>query len=314
MPQEAFLFTGIVRDNIAYGRPAASDEDVEAAARAVGAHDVVAGLPNGYLTVLGERGGSLSSGQRQLIALARAQLADPALLLLDEATSNLDLATESRVNAAMRAVARGRTTIVIAHRLQTAAAPTASCCSSGRVRKPAPTPSCWRRTGPTRACGVPSTLAAEPATAGHGACPPRPVPSLRRPVPPSPALVPGRSSFGSNAATLGTEAGLTSAHPESKVSPMPLIPAPSIRSGVSRAVKIRRLSRQWGCSRLSVLSRLQRWMMTAAGAATGHTCDGSVGSGRRITRSRAWRSCRPTCSFTPATPSSGSRDQRKAHM
>ena len=120
VPQEAFLFTGTVRDNIAYGRPAASDAQVEAAARAVGAHDVVAALPGGYLTQLGERGGSLSSGQRQLVALARAQLADPALLLLDEATSNLDLATESRVTAAMQSVARDRTTIVIAHRLQTA--------------------------------------------------------------------------------------------------------------------------------------------------------------------------------------------------
>jgi ATP-binding cassette subfamily B protein len=120
VPQEPFLFTGTVRDNIAYGRPQATDAEVETAARDVGAHDVVAGLPSGYLTELSERGGSLSSGQRQLIALARAQLADPALLLLDEATSNLDLATESKVNAAMRSVARNRTTIVIAHRLQTA--------------------------------------------------------------------------------------------------------------------------------------------------------------------------------------------------
>jgi ATP-binding cassette subfamily B protein len=120
VPQEAFLFTGTVRDNIAYGRPSATDADVEAAARAVGAHDVIAALPNGYLTVLRERGASLSSGQRQLIALARAELADPTLLLLDEATSNLDLATESKVTAAMRRVARDRTTIVIAHRLHTA--------------------------------------------------------------------------------------------------------------------------------------------------------------------------------------------------
>jgi ATP-binding cassette subfamily B protein len=120
VPQEAFLFTGSVRDNIAYGRPSATDAEVEAAARAVGAHDTIAALPNGYLTVLTERGGSLSSGQRQLIALARAELADAALLLLDEATSNLDLATESRVTAAMRRVSRNRTTIVIAHRLQTA--------------------------------------------------------------------------------------------------------------------------------------------------------------------------------------------------
>jgi ATP-binding cassette subfamily B protein len=120
VPQEAFLFTGTVRDNIAYGRPDATDVEVETAARSVGAHDVIAALPNGYLTTLTERGNSLSSGQRQLIALARAELVDPVLLLLDEATSNLDLATESRVTAAMRRVAHDRTTIVIAHRLQTA--------------------------------------------------------------------------------------------------------------------------------------------------------------------------------------------------
>jgi ATP-binding cassette, subfamily B, bacterial len=120
VPQEGFLFSGTVRDNIAYGRPSASDAEVEAAARAVGAHEMIAALPHGYLTQLGERGGSLSSGQRQLIALARAELTDPALLLLDEATSNLDLATEARVTAAMQRVARDRTTIVIAHRLQTA--------------------------------------------------------------------------------------------------------------------------------------------------------------------------------------------------
>ena len=120
VPQEAFLFTGSVRDNIAYGRPGASDTEVEAAARAVGAHDFIAGLPGGYLHELAERGRSLSAGQRQLIALARAELVDPVLLLLDEATSNLDLATEARVAAAMQRVARGRTTIVIAHRLQTA--------------------------------------------------------------------------------------------------------------------------------------------------------------------------------------------------
>ncbi|HEX5404488.1 MAG TPA: ABC transporter ATP-binding protein [Pseudonocardiaceae bacterium] len=120
VPQEGFLFTGTVRDNIAYGRPDAADADVEAAARAVGAHDFVAALPGGYLHELAERGRSLSSGQRQLIALARAELVDPAVLLLDEATSNLDLVTEAKVAAAMRHVARSRTTVVIAHRLQTA--------------------------------------------------------------------------------------------------------------------------------------------------------------------------------------------------
>jgi ATP-binding cassette subfamily B protein len=120
VPQESFLFSGTVRDNIAYGRPSASDAEVEAAARAVGAHEFVASLPGGYLHELSERGRSLSAGQRQLIALARAELVDPAILLLDEATSNLDLATEARVSAAMRQITSTRTSIVIAHRLQTA--------------------------------------------------------------------------------------------------------------------------------------------------------------------------------------------------
>ena len=120
VPQEGFLFSGTIRDNIAYGRPEATDADVEAAGRAVGAHDFIAHLPGGYRHELSERGRSLSAGQRQLIALARAELVDPAVLLLDEATSNLDLATEARVSAAMDRVAHGRTTILIAHRLQTA--------------------------------------------------------------------------------------------------------------------------------------------------------------------------------------------------
>jgi ATP-binding cassette subfamily B protein len=120
VPQEAFLFTGTIRDNIAYGRPDATDEEVEAAAAAVGAQELVASLPHGYLTQVTERGRSLSAGQRQLIALARARLVDPAILLLDEATSNLDLASEARVQRAMRIVAEGRTTLLVAHRLPTA--------------------------------------------------------------------------------------------------------------------------------------------------------------------------------------------------
>jgi ATP-binding cassette subfamily B protein len=122
VPQEAFLFSGTIRDNIAYGRPEAGDAEVEAAARAVGAHAFIARLSGGYHHELTERGRSLSSGQRQLIALARAELVDPVLLLLDEATSNLDLVTEAHVAAAMQKVSHGRTTVVIAHRLQTARA------------------------------------------------------------------------------------------------------------------------------------------------------------------------------------------------
>jgi ATP-binding cassette subfamily B protein len=120
VPQEAFLFTGSIRDNIAYGRPEATNGEVETAARAVGAHDFIAALPGGYGHQVAERGRSLSAGERQLIALARAELVDPAILLLDEATSNLDLANEARVVAAMQQLSADRTTIVIAHRLQTA--------------------------------------------------------------------------------------------------------------------------------------------------------------------------------------------------
>jgi len=121
VPQEAYLFSGSVAEAIAYARPSASDEDVEAAARAVGAHEMIMHLSGGYDHEVGERGRNLSAGQRQLIALARAELADPDILLLDEATAALDLASEAAVTAATDELAARRTTIVVAHRLTTAA-------------------------------------------------------------------------------------------------------------------------------------------------------------------------------------------------
>lgn len=121
VPQEAYLFAGTVRDAIAYGRPDATDAEVEAAARAVGAHEMIATLDGGYLHEVSERGRNLSAGQRQLMALARAELVDPDILLLDEATAALDLATEAQVNHATDRLAGRRTTLVVAHRLTTAA-------------------------------------------------------------------------------------------------------------------------------------------------------------------------------------------------
>jgi ABC-type multidrug transport system fused ATPase/permease subunit len=119
VPQEAFLFSGTIGDNIEFGRPDASDSEIEAAARAVGAWDFIAALPEGDATEVGERGAQLSAGQRQLVAFARALIADPRILVLDEATSNVDLHTEGRIEAGLRRLLAGRTAIVIAHRLST---------------------------------------------------------------------------------------------------------------------------------------------------------------------------------------------------
>jgi ATP-binding cassette subfamily B protein len=119
VPQEAFLFSGTVADNIGFGRPGAVAEQIEAAARAVGAWDFIAALPDGVHTEVGERGVQLSAGQRQLVAFARALIADPRILVLDEATSNVDLHTEGRIEAGLRRLLAGRTAIVIAHRLST---------------------------------------------------------------------------------------------------------------------------------------------------------------------------------------------------
>jgi ABC-type multidrug transport system fused ATPase/permease subunit len=119
VPQEGFLFSGTIRDNIAFGRPDAGDDEVRAAARAVGAHEFIERLPDGYDTEVGERGGNLSAGQRQLVAFARAAAADPRILILDEATSNVDVRTEAQIERGLRRLLAGRTAIVIAHRLST---------------------------------------------------------------------------------------------------------------------------------------------------------------------------------------------------
>jgi ATP-binding cassette subfamily B protein len=117
--QDVFLFHGTVRDNVAYGRPEASDVDVEAAARIAEAHEFIVGLPDGYDTIVGERGQKLSGGQRQRLSIARALLTDAPVLVLDEATSAVDNETEAAIQRSLASVAGNRTLVVIAHRLST---------------------------------------------------------------------------------------------------------------------------------------------------------------------------------------------------
>jgi ATP-binding cassette subfamily B protein len=117
--QESYLFGGTVADNIRFGRPSASREEVVGAARAIGAHDFITRLPDGYDTDVANKGGRLSAGQRQLVAFARAFLADPDVLILDEATSSLDVPSERLVQRALRTILAERTAVIIAHRLST---------------------------------------------------------------------------------------------------------------------------------------------------------------------------------------------------
>jgi ATP-binding cassette subfamily B protein len=119
VPQDAFLFSGTIEENIRYGRLEASHDEVVAAAKAAGVHEYIMHFELGYETPVGERGHSLSAGQRQLVCLARAILADPPILILDEATSNVDTTTERIMQASLKKLSKGRTLLIIAHRLST---------------------------------------------------------------------------------------------------------------------------------------------------------------------------------------------------
>jgi ATP-binding cassette subfamily B protein len=119
--QDPFLFSASVRENIAFGAPGASDEDVEQAALLAQAHEFIAELPEGYDTIIGERGITLSGGQRQRLAIARALVKNPRILILDDATASVDATTEARIRLGLREAMKGRTTLIVAHRLSTIA-------------------------------------------------------------------------------------------------------------------------------------------------------------------------------------------------
>jgi ATP-binding cassette subfamily B protein len=157
VPQEPYLSAGTVAEAIAYGRPDATQAKIEAAARAVGAHDAIAALPGGYQHQVGERGRSLSAGQRQLVALARAELVQPDILLLDEATAALDLASEAAVARATAQLTRRRTTLVIAHGSPPPPGLTASWSSTAAGSwRTARTENCSRPVAPMPSCGRPT--------------------------------------------------------------------------------------------------------------------------------------------------------------
>jgi ADP-heptose:LPS heptosyltransferase len=156
--QETIVFHDTVRNNIAYGAPGASDEAVAAAAKAANAHEFISALPQGYDSLIGDRGVKLSGGERQRIAIARALLRNPSILLLDEATSALDTGSERMVQQALEALMRDRTVLVIAHRLSPCSTPTASSCSrTAAWRRAAGIASCSTRTGSTAVSTISSS-------------------------------------------------------------------------------------------------------------------------------------------------------------
>jgi ATP-binding cassette subfamily B protein len=153
VPQEGFLFAGTVRDNIRVGRADATDAEIDAAVDALGLRGNFDVLPDGLDTEVRERGSRLSAGERQLVSLSRAALADPTVLVLDEATSNLDPGTEHQVEQALERLMQGRTVIVVAHRLSTAArADRIAVIDDGRLGSSVPTTSCWRAKDATHRC------------------------------------------------------------------------------------------------------------------------------------------------------------------
>ena len=188
--QETYLFHATVRDNLAYARPDATQDEVVTAAKAAQIHTRILELENGYDTMVGERGYRLSGGEKQRIAIARVLLKDPRVLLLDEATSALDTVSERLVQQALELVMQGRTTIAIAHRLSTIqATDSSSSWTRGRWRSGAPTPNCWPAVASTRLCSPSSTTTAlsrrSAATAcvwpTDARCPPRPAHPTRSP-------------------------------------------------------------------------------------------------------------------------------------
>jgi ABC-type transport system involved in Fe-S cluster assembly fused permease/ATPase subunit len=154
VPQDTVLFNDTIEYNIAYGSPGASHAQVEDAARAARIHDFIASTPQGYDTMVGERGLKLSGGEKQRVAIARTLLKNPPILIFDEATSALDSANERAIQAELQGVAQNKTTLVIAHRLSTVVdAHEILVMEAGASSSAARTPSCWPPTGPTRACG-----------------------------------------------------------------------------------------------------------------------------------------------------------------